>query len=286
MPSSPPSATPPKLSQTYENVESSNHMSGTILSSIEHAAGTLTIHNPERRNSMSLQMWTQAADALDSFANDPDIRVVVLTGAGTKAFASGADISEFEKVRADARAAAEYDVALDRFWDTLSNLAKPTIAKIRGYCIGGGVNIAACCDLRICTEASRFAVPAAKLGLGYGTATVRRLMHLVGPQFASEILLTARQFTATEAHHMHLVNHVVADAEIDAYVASLVSTIAQNAPLTMNAAKRAIHELLKDPAHQDLAACDALVTQCFDSEDYQEGRRAFLEKRKPEFNGR
>lgn len=261
-------------------------MSGKIITSIEHAVGTLTIHNPDRHNSMSLQMWIHAADALDAFAGDPNVRAVVVTGAGTKSFASGADISEFEKVRADAKGAEAYDVALDRFSDTLSNHPKPTIAKIRGYCIGGGVNIAACCDLRVCTEASRFAVPAAKLGLGYGTATVRRLMHLVGPQFASEILLTARQFTATEAFHMRLVNHVVADADLDSYVANLVSTIAQNAPLTMHAAKRTIHELLKDPAQQDLAACDTLVTRCFDSEDYQEGRRAFLEKRKPVFKGR
>ncbi|MEQ1947968.1 MAG: enoyl-CoA hydratase [Bryobacteraceae bacterium] len=261
-------------------------MSGKILTSIEHAVGTLTIHNPDRHNSMSLHMWKDAAAALDAFAGESHVRVVVLTGAGTKSFASGADISEFEKVRADAKGAEEYDVALDRFWNTLANHPKPTIAKINGYCIGGGVNIAACCDLRICTEASRFAVPAARLGLGYGTATVRRLMHLVGPQFASEILLTARQFTAAEAFHMRLVNHVVAEAEIEAYVAKLVETIAQNAPLTMNAAKCAIHELLKDPTQQDLAACDALVTKCFDSEDYQEGRRAFLEKRKPEFKGR
>ena len=261
-------------------------MSGTILTSIEHAVGTLTIHNPDRHNSMSLKMWQDAATELERFAADDNVRVVVLTGAGGKSFASGADISEFEKVRANAKGAEAYDAALDRFWAVLSDHPKPTIGLIRGYCIGGGVNIAACCDLRICTDVSKFAVPAAKLGLGYGTATIRRLMHLVGPQFASEILLTARQFTAAEAQQMGLVNRVVPEAEIDEYVAKMAETIGKNAPLTMYAAKKIIHELLKDPSKQDLDACDALVKKCFDSEDYQEGRRAFLEKRKPVFKGR
>jgi len=261
-------------------------MSGTILAAIDNSVATLTIHNPERHNSMSLKMWQDAATELERFAADPDVRVVVLTGAGGKSFASGADISEFETVRANAKGAEAYDAALDRFWKVLSDHPKPTIALIGGYCIGGGVNIAACCDLRICTDVSKFAIPAAKLGLGYGTATIRRLMHLVGPQFASEILLTARQFSSTEAFQMGLVNRVVPDAEIDSYVAQMVETIARNAPLTMFAAKRIIHELLKEPAAQDLAACDALVKRCFDSADYQEGRRAFLEKRTPVFKGR
>ena len=157
---------------------------------------------------------------------------------------------------------------------------------IRGYCIGGGLNIAACCDLRICGENSRFAIPAAKLGLGYGAATMRRLMALVGPQFALEMLLTARQFSSAEARQIGLVNRVVPDAEVGTYVYGMVENIANNAPLTMRAAKRIVHELLKDPDKRDLAAGEALVRQCFDSEDYKEGRRAFLEKRTPAFRGR
>ena len=261
-------------------------MSGTILSAIDQSIATLTFHNPERHNSVSLQMWQDAASTLERFAEDDSVRVVVLTGSGAKSFASGADISEFDAVRSDAQAAAIYDASLNRFWRVLSEHPKPTIAMIRGYCIGGGLNIAASCDLRFCGEGSRFAVPAAKLGLGYGASTLRRLVALVGPQFALEILLTARQFTAGEALQMGLVNRVVPDAEVERYVQDLANTIARNAPLTMLAAKRVIQELLKDPQSQDLAAGEALVKQCFDSADYREGRLAFREKRKPVFTGR
>lgn len=261
-------------------------MSGSILTAIDNAVATLTFHNPERHNSVSLKMWQDAASALERFADDDAIRVVILRGAGEKSFASGADISEFDAVRSDAQAAAIYDDSLNRFWKALSDLPKPTIAMIRGYCIGGGLNIAACCDLRFCGESSKFAVPAAKLGLGYGASTLRRLMALVGPQFALEILLTARHFTASEAMQMGLVNRVLPDAEVETYVRDIVKSIAQNAPLTMRAAKRVIHELLKDAKSQDLAAGEALVKECFDSEDYREGRIAFREKRKPVFIGR
>jgi enoyl-CoA hydratase/carnithine racemase len=261
-------------------------MPGRILTAIDNSVATLTFDNPERHNSLSLQMWQDAASALERFAEVQAVRVIVLTGSGAKSFASGADISEFDQVRDNAQGAAIYDASLDRFWKALSDHPKPTIAMIRGYCIGGGLNIAACCDLRVCGENSRFAVPAAKLGLGYGAATLRRLMALVGPQFALEILLTARQFTSTEAFQMGLVNRVVPDAEVESYVRGIVESIAKNAPLTMLAAKRIIHELLKDPDARDLAAGEALVKECFDSADYKEGRRAFLEKRKPVFTGR
>ncbi len=261
-------------------------MSGSILTAIENAVATITFHNPERHNSVSLQMWQDAASALERLRDDPSVRVVVLTGSGHKSFASGADISEFDAVRSDAKAAMVYDASLERFWAALSGHPKPTIAKIHGYCIGGGLNIAACCDLRICGETSKFAIPAAKLGLGYGASTLRRLMALVGPQFALEILLTARQFASAEALQMGLVNRVVPDAEVETYVQEMVQSIAHNAPLTVYAAKRIIQELMKDPPSQDLAAAEALVKQCFDSADYREGRLAFREKRKPVFLGR
>lgn len=261
-------------------------MSGTILSAIEDSVATLTFHNPERQNSMSLQMWQDAAARLERFAEDESVRVVVLTGAGTKSFASGADISEFERLRADAQAAAMYDQSLNRFWKALGEQPHPTIAMIRGYCIGGGLNIAALCDLRICGAGSKFAIPAAKLGLGYGAATMRRLVELVGPQFAMEILLTARQFSAAEAYEMGLVNRVVPDDEVENYTREMVEGIRRNAPLTIRAAKRIVRELMKDPAERDLAAGEAMVKQCFDSMDYREGRLAFLQKRKPVFTGR
>ena len=261
-------------------------MSGKILTSVDDSVATLTFHNPERHNSLSLQMWQDAAAALDGFAADDDVRAIVLTGSGEKSFASGADISEFERVRANAAGAAIYDIALERFWKALGDNPKPTVAMIRGFCIGGGLNIAACCDLRVCGESSRFAIPAAKLGLGYGVSTMRRLVAIIGPQFALEMLLTARHFTSNEAREIGLVNHVVADMEVDGYVRTMVEGIARNAPLTIRAAKRVIHELLNDASKQDLAAADALVKACFDSEDYKEGRKAFFEKRKPEFKGR
>lgn len=261
-------------------------MSGTILTAVDRTIATLTFHNPERHNSVSLQMWKDAAAALERFAEDESVRVVVLTGSGTRSFASGADISEFERVRSDAQAAAVYDTSLERFWSTLSGHPKPTIAMIHGFCIGGGVNIAACCDVRVCGAGSRFAVPAAKLGLGYGVATLKRLVALVGPQFALEILLTARQFSADEAAAMGLVNRVVPDAEVERHVLDMASGIARNAPLTMLAAKRIIHELMEDSSLRDFSEGETLVKQCFDSADYREGRQAFLEKRAPVFTGR
>ena len=261
-------------------------MSGTILTAVDASIATLTFHNPERHNSVSLQMWKDAASALERFADDESVRVVVLTGSGAKSFASGADISEFDRVRSDAQAATVYDTSLDRFWTALSGHPKPTIAMIRGFCIGGGLNIAACCDVRVCGASSRFAVPAAKLGLGYGVSTLKRLVALVGPQFALEILLTARQFNSDEASAMGLVNRVVPDNEVERHVHDMASGIARNAPLTMLAAKRIIHELMQDSDARDFSAGEALVKQCFDSADYREGRQAFLEKRAPVFTGR
>jgi len=254
-----------------------------ILSATSGSVGTLTFNNPERHNAMSLDMWRGATTALGQFEQDPAVRVIVLTGAGGKAFVSGADISKFDSERATVDAVMEYNAAVDRFSHALEESSKPTIAMIRGYCVGGGVGIAVCCDLRITNDAGRFAVPAAKLGLGYGYANIRRIMDLVGPQFTSELLLTARQFDAAKAAQTGLVNHIVADAEIENYVRDLAETIAGNAPLTVRAVKRIIRELRND--RPDVAACDALVKQCFESADYREGRAAFMEKRKPVFRG-
>jgi len=254
-----------------------------ILSATDGPIGTLTFNNPERHNAMSLDMWRSATTALEQFEEDAAVRVIVLTGAGGKAFVSGADISKFESERATVDAVLDYNAAVDRFSQALGECPKPTIAMIRGYCLGGGVGIAVCCDLRVANEAARFAVPAAKLGLGYGYANVRRIMDLVGPQFVTEMLLTARQFDAAQAERIGLVNHVLPDAEIESYVRDLAETIAGNAPLTMRAVKRIVHELRRD--EPEVAACDALVRQCFESADYREGRQAFLEKRKPVFRG-
>jgi len=257
-----------------------------ILSSVDGAVGTLTFNNPERRNAVSLDMWRAAADGFAALASDPAVRVIVITGAGGKAFVSGADISKFENERATSDAVATYNAAVDAFSALLLNCDKPSIAMIRGYCIGGGVGIAVCCDLRVATDQSRFAVPAAKLGLGYGVENIRRLNDLIGPQFTTEMLYTARQFDAAEALRIGLVNLVVPDAGTEQAVQGMASTIAENAPLTIRATKAILRDLLRDPADRDAAHCEALVRACFESSDYQEGRRAFLEKRKPVFKGK
>jgi enoyl-CoA hydratase len=259
---------------------------GNILSTSDGAVATLTFNNPERHNAMSLDMWRGAASTLKTLADDDTVRVVILTGAGGKSFVSGADISKFESERSSQNAVEAYTDATEQMAQTLLNYPKPTIAMIRGYCLGGGVNIAVCCDLRIANEKSRFAVPAAKLGLGYGYVHIQRLHDLIGPQFVLELLLTARQFDAPEAQQMGLVNRIVPDAEIETYVRSMADSIASNAPLTIRAAKRIIRELLNDPAARDREACELLAKQCFESADYLEGRNAFMEKRKPVFKGR
>ena len=170
--------------------------------------------------------------------------------------------------------------------DKLYNFPKPTLARIKGYCIGGGVNVAMCCDLRICNEGARFAIPAARLGLGYGYTGLKRLSDIVGVSRTMEIFYTARQFHAREAYEMGLVNACVADGELDDTVSDITTRIVENAPLTIAAIKRAAREIPKDPSQRDLKQLEAMVQACFDSEDYIEGRRAFMEKRKPEFKGR
>jgi enoyl-CoA hydratase len=257
-----------------------------MLSRKEGPVGTLVFNNPERRNAVSLEMWQAAAEILDDFLTDDAIHVVVLAGAGGKAFVSGADISKFESERSDEQAIARYNAAVERANSTIYNFPKPTIAMIQGYCIGGGLGLAVCCDLRIASHDARFAVPAARLGLGYGYPGIKRLADLVGPSFAKEIFYTARQFDAAEAQTMGLVNRVVPAAELEDYVKGYADTIGANAPLTIAAVKFIVNETVKDESQRDPARCAAMVKRCFDSQDYVEGRRAFMEKRKPVFAGR
>jgi enoyl-CoA hydratase len=247
--------------------------------------GYVIFNNPERRNAVSLDMWEATARMLDGFDKDHEVRVVVLTGAGDKAFVSGADISRFEDERSNEEAIVRYNQAVERANAAVYNYPKPTIAMIRGYCIGGGVGLALCCDLRICSDDSRFGVPAAKLGLGYPFQGLKKLVDVVGPSFAKEIFYTARQFDAEEARIMGLVNRVVPAAELEAYVKTYAQTIADNAPLTIATTKFTIGEVVKEESKRNLEKCAAMVKQCFDSNDYTEGRRAFMEKRKPVFTG-
>lgn len=257
-----------------------------MLSRKEGQVGYLTFNNPAKMNAVSLDMWEAAESYLDEFRHDDNIRVVIVTGAGGKAFVSGADISKFENERSSKEASDRYNEAVDRAYAALFDFPKPTIAMIRGYCVGGGVGLALCCDMRICTEASKFAVPAAKLSLGYRYSGLKKLVDVVGPSFAKEIFYTARQFTAQEAQGMGLVNRVLPDGDLETYVKDYADTIAGNAPLTVDSVKFIVGEVLKDPADRDLAKAEAMVQACFASSDYIEGRKAFMEKRKPKFTGR
>ena len=257
---------------------------GRILARIDGALGWLTFNNPERRNAVSVDMWEAIPRVLNAFQADPAVRVVVLAGAGDKAFVAGADISQFEKERSSAEGVQRYEEIGDAAVAALLGCDKPVVAMIRGYCIGGGLNIANACDLRIASDDARFAIPAGKMGLGYRATAMKMLVDAVGPAYAREIMLTARQFTAAEAKHMGLLHHVIPPAELEAFTEKICSDIAANAPLTLKAAKRIIREVSR--TDYDVAACKALVKACMESEDYKEGRRAFMEKRKPVFNGR
>jgi enoyl-CoA hydratase/carnithine racemase len=255
-----------------------------ILAKKDGAIGWLVFNNPERRNAVSLEMWQAIPAVLADFGADAAIRAVVLTGAGDKAFVSGADISQFEKERSSAEAVAHYDAVGEKAQTALKHCDKPVIAMIRGYCIGGGLNIANLCDLRIASDDARFGIPAAKMGLGYRASSMKHLVDIVGAAYAREIMITARHFSAEEALRMGLVHKVVSVAELEKTTRDYCEMVAANAPLTMRAAKRIIREV--SAANYDAEACTAWVKECFDSEDYREGRRAFMEKRKPVFKGR
>jgi enoyl-CoA hydratase/carnithine racemase len=257
-----------------------------IYGSRDGAVGHIVFNNPAKLNAVSLDMWDAFVGLLKDYESDPQVRCVVVSGAGGKAFVSGADISKFESERANAEAQARYDAISRQGYEGLYNFPKPTIAKITGYCIGGGMNLAACCDMRFCNEGARFGIPAAKLGLGYGFSRIERLSHIVGLPRAMEFLFTAKQYSAKEAYEMGLVNGVAADGELDALVAKTTDAIAQNAPLTIALAKAAAREIAKPESSQDHKKLEKMVQACFDSEDYKEGRRAFMEKRKPMFKGR
>ena len=256
-----------------------------MLSRKEGSVGYMIFNNPERRNAVSLDMWDAAGRIMDDFARDDAIRVVVITGAGDKAFVSGADISRFEKERSDEAAQARYSAISTKANEAIYQFPKPTIAMIRGYCLGGGLGLAVCCDLRIASEDSRFGIPAAKLGVGYGFVGIKRLADLVGPSFTKEIFFTARQFAASEALAMGLINRAVPADKLEAYVKGYTDTISNNAPLTVNSVKFIANQTAVDPDKRELARCADLVNGCFASKDFIEGRTAFMEKRKPAFTG-
>jgi enoyl-CoA hydratase/carnithine racemase len=256
-----------------------------MLAEVDDGVGLITFNQPEKRNAMSVHMWEGMAQILDAFAADDGVRVVVLTGAGAKAFVSGADISQFDKERSNADAQVEYDRLTSAGREKLATFPKPVIARIRGFCLGGGLGIAMQADIRIAAIDSEFGIPAAKLGIAYGYDMVRKLVSLVGPAHARTLLYTGTRIGALEAKRIGLVNDVVSDEELSDTVVDIARTIADNAPLSIRAAKLAVNEAAKMDRERDLDAVNAAVAACFDSADYKEGRKAFMEKRTPKFRG-
>ncbi|OGA08459.1 MAG: enoyl-CoA hydratase [Betaproteobacteria bacterium RIFCSPHIGHO2_12_FULL_69_13] len=253
---------------------------------VEGAVATVLFSNPPRLNAMTYDMWRALPQTIAALEADPALRVIVLAGDGDRAFVSGADISQFEKLRGTAEAQLEYNDAIEAAYTAPMRCSKPVIARIRGICMGGGLGLAAACDLRICSGDSVFRMPAARLGLGYSAAGIRRFMNVIGAANAMDIFMSARKFDAAEALRMGFVSRVVQADALERTVAEYCAMVAENAPLTVAAAKFAVQQWLKDAPERELEKANEMVEACFASADLREGRVAFMEKRKPVFQGR
>jgi enoyl-CoA hydratase len=246
----------------------------------------IRFNNPARHNALSVDMWGAVPPLLELARDDDRVRLVVFSGAGEKSFVSGADISQFEDMRAAREAVAQYEKMAEGALMAIHDFPKPTLACIRGYCIGGGVNVAISCDIRLASTDSVFAIPAARLGLGYRYSAMKNLVDLVGPGAAKDLFFTARRIDAAEARSLGLVTRICAPEALAGLLAEYTTAMAENAPLTVAAGKAITREILKPPADLDMALCVSLIRGCFESADYAEGRTAFMQKRKPVFTGR
>ncbi|HXJ82227.1 MAG TPA: enoyl-CoA hydratase [Candidatus Methylomirabilis sp.] len=262
-------------------------MSEKLLLEKDGPIGWIIFNQPEKRNAVSQEMWERMPEYVRNLSSDDAIRVVVLRGAGTQAFVAGADISQFKDRRRNMADEEEYRRISGRGQESLGTLTKPLLAMIHGYCVGGGVGIAVACDIRIAADDASFGIPAARLGLGYHYHGMEKLMKLIGPAYTKEIFFTARtDFSAADALRMGLVNQVVPRAELESFTRQYAERMARNAPLTLRSAKATVDQLLRPYGDRDLALLEKLMADCFNSQDYQEGVKAFSEKRRPQFQGR
>lgn len=273
------------MSDIFSTAETS-YADGKILTHVTDGVGVVTFNNPAKRNAMSLEMWEGFGEALTALRDDEAVRVVVLRGAGGKAFVSGADISQFEKTRHNAAASEDYAKRSAAQRALLADYPKPTIACIEGFCLGGGMQVAMLTDIRLAAHGSQFGIPAAKLGIAYGYDGLKHLVSLVGPSWARLLMYTGMRIDSAEALRIGLVERVFPEDELWGETMTIAQTISENAPLAIKAAKITIAEVLKDESRRDMDAVKAIGTACMDSADFREGRQAFMEKRKPRFQGR
>jgi len=249
------------------------------------AVGWIVFNQPAKRNAINGVMWRGIPEAMAQFDADPEVRCVAFRGAGTEAFAAGADISEFEEIRAQKSSVADYDGLLDQVLHSIQDSRKPSVAMIYGFCLGGGLEVALACDLRYCGRSAQFGIPAAKLGLAYNVEGHKRLIETVGHARAREIMFLGRRYNAEEGLAMGLVNQAFHDAELESAVGGIITQLCENAPLSIANSKTVIEEYVKASGAPDEANMTAAIERCAKSGDYQEGRRAFMEKRKPAFKG-
>ena len=242
--------------------------------------------SPAKRNAINGAMWRGIPDAMAAFDADPQVRCVAFRGAGTEAFSAGADISEFDRIRSQDSAVAEYDGLLDRVLHSIQDSRKPSLAMIHGFCMGGGLEVALACDLRYCGASAQFAIPAAKLGLAYNVEGHKRLIETIGHARTREIMFLGGRYVAADALAMGLVNKVLPDDSLEKYSSEILQTLADNAPLAIANSKTIIEEYVKSEGAPDPAVMQAAMKRCIESDDYKEGRRAFMEKRKPRFHGK